>query len=123
VQWGSIRFHRQSLKNLGAAMLKTRKICAVMLDTLGREVFVRRSVDEGPNGWPTHGEEVQVPRGGTVTLTTDENAKQSNTVFPVNYASLPGASCWFCLCGRLAQALHSTLPRRMATVADTPRWR
>ena len=76
-------------------MLKTRRLCAVMLDTLGREVFVRRSADVTEDGWLTQKGEVEVARGGKVTLTVDENAKQTNKIFPVNYNRLPGARCGY----------------------------
>jgi hypothetical protein len=36
--WGPIEYHRRSLDNLQAAMRKSRKLCAIVLDTLGREV-------------------------------------------------------------------------------------
>ena len=35
-QWGSLDFHRASLANLAEAMARTRKLCAIMLDTSGR---------------------------------------------------------------------------------------
>jgi hypothetical protein len=41
--WGPIEYHRRSLDNLQAAMRQSRKLCAIMLDTLGREVWVCRS--------------------------------------------------------------------------------
>ena len=103
-QWGSVKFHRKSLQNLGKAMLETKRLCAVMLDTLGREVFVRRDVEVDEAGWPKHGDEIEVPMGGHVTLSVDPNAKQTNTVFPVNYDSLPGARP--CRCGTAATARH-----------------
>jgi pyruvate kinase len=36
--WGPLEYHRRSLDNLQTAMKKTRRLCAIMLDTLGREV-------------------------------------------------------------------------------------
>jgi hypothetical protein len=90
LQWGSVAYHRKSLQNLAQAILESKRLCAVMLDTLGREVFVKRDVEVGPDGWPTHGKEVAVPMGGSITLTVDESAVQTDTVFPVNYKDLPG---------------------------------
>jgi pyruvate kinase len=40
--WGPIEYHRRSLDNLQTAMKKSRKLCAIVLDTLGREVSVWR---------------------------------------------------------------------------------
>ena len=37
LQWGTLDFHARSLANLKTAMRRTRKLCAVILDTLGRE--------------------------------------------------------------------------------------
>lgn len=91
MQWGSVEYHRRSLQNLAKAMFETKRLCAVMLDTLGREVFVRRDVEVGPDGWPKHGKEIEVPLGGQITLTIDDAAKQTDTMFPVNYKNLPGA--------------------------------
>lgn len=36
------------------AMTRTKKLCAVIVDTLGREVMVRRPCVFGPDGWPAH---------------------------------------------------------------------
>jgi hypothetical protein len=36
--WGPIEYHRRSLDNLQTAMRQSRKLCAIVLDTLGREV-------------------------------------------------------------------------------------
>lgn len=90
LQWGSLPFHMQSLRNLGKAMLKTRKLCAVMVDTLGREVFVRREFTLGDDDWPKHGSAVQVKTGGQIKLVMDPDAKQTDTVFPINYPKLAG---------------------------------
>lgn len=47
-QYGSTEYHRQSLKNLQEAVRRTRRLCAVVLDTFGRELVIRREyeVDE-----------------------------------------------------------------------------
>ena len=46
--YGSTEYHKQSLRNLQTAVRKTRRLCAVILDTMGRELVVRREyeVDE-----------------------------------------------------------------------------
>lgn len=48
MQYGSVEYHKQSLRNLQAAVRKTRRLCAVVLDTFGRELVIRReyAVDE-----------------------------------------------------------------------------
>jgi hypothetical protein len=37
LQWGTLEYHVKSLNNLQTAMHRTRKLCAVIVDTLGRE--------------------------------------------------------------------------------------
>ncbi len=51
-QWGSLDFHKKSLSNLGEAMRKTRKLCAVVIDTIGRELIVNRPTVDEVDGWP-----------------------------------------------------------------------
>lgn len=96
MQWGSLPFHQQSLRNLALAMLQTRKLCAVMVDTLGREVYVRREYSLGEDNWPKHESSVEVKTGGQIQLVMDPSAKQTDTVFPINYSKLTGANCAFC---------------------------
>ena len=42
VQWGSVDYHKQSLRNLQKASQQTRRMCAVILDIVGRELMIRR---------------------------------------------------------------------------------
>ena len=41
-QWGSVDYHKQSLRNLQKACQQTKRMCAVILDTVGRELMIRR---------------------------------------------------------------------------------
>lgn len=66
VQWGTMDYHRQTLDNVAEASRRTRKLCAVMLDTLGREIVVRRNATIGPDGWPVHEETMKVVSGQKV---------------------------------------------------------
>lgn len=91
MQWGPIEFHRKSLQNLEIAMQKTCKLCAVMLDTLGREIFVRRAFQIGPDGWPVHDASFDIQAGQKVTLTTNPDATATAELLPVNYPGLVGA--------------------------------
>ncbi len=50
--WGPIEYHKKSLDNLMEAMKRTRKLCAIVIDTLGREVMIRRPFRIDPDGWP-----------------------------------------------------------------------
>ena len=42
MQWGPVDYHRQSLRNLQQASQQTRRMCAVILDIVGRELMIRR---------------------------------------------------------------------------------
>ena len=47
-QWGPVEYHEQSLKNLAVAMQRTKRLCAIIVDTIGREIMINRpfSLDE-----------------------------------------------------------------------------
>jgi hypothetical protein len=38
---GPLDFHRNSLLNLSEAMRRTRRLCATVIDTMGRELMIR----------------------------------------------------------------------------------
>ncbi len=65
-QWGTLDYHKQTLRNVAEASKRTHKLCAVMVDTLGREILVQRPSTLGPDGWPVHEENVTVKAGGEV---------------------------------------------------------
>jgi pyruvate kinase len=44
--WGSYEFHHKSLSSLQEAMKRSRRLCAIVLDTLGREIMVLRQPDK-----------------------------------------------------------------------------
>ena len=60
LQWGPVEYHKQSLRNLEQAVKRTRRLCAVLVDTLGRELMIRRTYTLSEDGWPVH---EQVERG------------------------------------------------------------
>lgn len=45
LQWGSPEYHKQSLRNLQIATQKTKHLCAVILDTVGRELMIKRDYE------------------------------------------------------------------------------
>jgi len=47
-------------------MRKTRKLCAVMLDTTGREIMVMREHEIDEKGWPEHVNNMEVKEGQKV---------------------------------------------------------
>jgi pyruvate kinase len=87
--WAPIEYHKVSLRNLHEAMRRTRRLCAVMLDTLGRELMIRRKYGVDENGWPGIFEQLNVKQGQTVTITSDPSAECSDSVFPVTYSKFP----------------------------------
>ncbi|KAL3159599.1 hypothetical protein ABBQ38_010011 [Trebouxia sp. C0009 RCD-2024] len=83
--WGPVEYHKQSLQNLQEAVKKTRRLCAVLLDTLGRELMIRRSYSLDEKGWPKHDGAFEVKRGAEVIVTTDLNAVASSSCMPITY--------------------------------------
>ena len=66
MQWGSLDFHKKSLANLGEAMKRTRKLCAVMVDTIGRELIINRPTTDDQDGWPKFEKGISVSLGDKV---------------------------------------------------------
>ncbi|KAH9550425.1 hypothetical protein CY35_10G071800 [Sphagnum magellanicum] len=79
--WGDEDYHQETLENLKRAVKNTRRLCAVMLDTVGPELYV---VNE--KGTP-----IELVEGEQVILTPDKNKQASSKVLPVNYDSLAAA--------------------------------
>ncbi|WIA20807.1 hypothetical protein OEZ85_005164 [Tetradesmus obliquus] len=86
--WGGLDFHRATLAALNAAMANTKKLCAVVLSSLGREVMVRRQCVIGDDGWPAHPDPFNVTAGQTLMITTRQDVEASPTVLPVTYPLL-----------------------------------
>ncbi|EIE23527.1 pyruvate kinase [Coccomyxa subellipsoidea C-169] len=83
--WGSLDFHKKSLSNLAEAMRKTRKLCAIVVDTIGRELIVNRPTTDEEDGWPKFEKGISVKANDTVILTTKEGATLSGNTLPVSY--------------------------------------
>lgn len=88
--WGPLEYHQTSLRNLQEAMRRARRLCAVMVDTLGREVMVRRPFVPDESGWPNFEESIHVKEGQRVTLTTRGDVKASAEVLPVTLKNFTG---------------------------------
>jgi pyruvate kinase len=87
--WAPIEYHRISLQNLQEAMRRTRRLCAVMLDSLGRELMVRRKYGVDENGWPGIFDQLVIKAGAPVTITTDSAAECSPALLPITYPRFP----------------------------------
>ncbi|XP_050935708.1 pyruvate kinase 2, cytosolic-like [Cucumis melo] len=62
--WGSPDYHQETLENLKIAVKSTKKLCAVMLDTVGPE------------------------EDGFVVLTPNQELEASSELLPINYGGL-----------------------------------
>lgn len=85
--WGTMEFHERSLQNLQMAVKNTRRLCAVMLDTVGREIFVKRPHKIAENGWPYHDNVISIKESERVVLTARDVPASAN-VWPLNYNKL-----------------------------------
>eukprot|EP01025_Chloroclados_australasicus_P011954 TRINITY_DN1540_c0_g1_i2.p1 TRINITY_DN1540_c0_g1~~TRINITY_DN1540_c0_g1_i2.p1 ORF type:complete len:685 (+),score=86.36 TRINITY_DN1540_c0_g1_i2:65-2056(+) len=85
LSWAPLDYVRTSLRNLQEAMKQTQKICAICLDIMGREIYVKRPFEMDEHGWPVHTETYTYEKGDQVVLTTKPDAVASKEVFPVNY--------------------------------------
>ncbi|PSC76198.1 pyruvate kinase [Micractinium conductrix] len=87
--WAPIEYHRTSLLNLQEAMRRTKRLCAVMLDCLGRELMIKRKYGVDENGWPGVFEQLQITKGQKVTITTDTTADCTSSLLPITYPKFP----------------------------------
>uniref|UniRef100_A0A803MZR0 Pyruvate kinase n=2 Tax=Chenopodium quinoa TaxID=63459 RepID=A0A803MZR0_CHEQI len=79
--WGDADTHRQTLENLKAAVKSTKKLCAVMLDTVGPELQVVNKT----------GKEIALKENEFVTLTPDLDQDASSDLLPINFNGLAKA--------------------------------
>ncbi|KXZ56864.1 hypothetical protein GPECTOR_1g78 [Gonium pectorale] len=87
--WGPLEYHKRSLTNLNAAMKRVRRMCAVMVDTLGREMLIKRRFTLGPDGWPQHESPIKVSAGTSITITIRDDVEATPTLLPITYAKFP----------------------------------
>ncbi|CAN6566819.1 unnamed protein product [Malus baccata var. baccata] len=79
--WGDAQFHQETLGNLKVAMKSTKKLCAVMLDTVGPELqVVNRS--EHP---------ISLQEDTLVVLTPDQDKEATSNLLPINFSGLAKA--------------------------------
>ncbi|KAF8021847.1 hypothetical protein BT93_G2097 [Corymbia citriodora subsp. variegata] len=79
--WGNAEFHQETLENLKAAVKSTKKLCAVMLDTIGPELQVVNKT-EGP---------IPLEADTLLVLTPDQDKKSSSNLLPINFSGLSKA--------------------------------
>ncbi|KAK8562016.1 hypothetical protein V6N12_049071 [Hibiscus sabdariffa] len=79
--WHDPEYHQETLENLKAAVKLTKKLCAVMLDTVGPEL---RVVNKS-------GQAISLTADSTVILTPDEGKEATSELLPINFDGLSKA--------------------------------
>jgi pyruvate kinase len=76
--WGDEAYHQETLENLKIAVKNTRRLCAIMLDTVGPELQV-----VNPSNEP-----INLTQGDKILLTPDKKVVASSKILPMNYPEL-----------------------------------
>ncbi|KAI4300402.1 hypothetical protein L6164_033785 [Bauhinia variegata] len=76
--WGDAEYHEETLENLKTAIKITKKLCAVMLDTVGAELQVVNK----------SGKSISLQADGQVVLTPYQGQEVSSEVLPINFDGL-----------------------------------
>ncbi|GAA0150155.1 kinase [Lithospermum erythrorhizon] len=79
--WGDAEYHQETLDNLRAAIKTTKKLCAVMLDTVGPELQVVNK-SETP---------ISLKADDTLILTPHQGQEASSQVLPITFDGLSKA--------------------------------
>ncbi|KAL2895887.1 Pyruvate kinase 1 cytosolic [Bienertia sinuspersici] len=73
-----IDYHQETIDNLRIASRNEKKLCAVMLDTVGPEILISNK----------EGKSIELKAEDLVTFTSDITIEPSAQVLPINYAGL-----------------------------------
>ncbi|KAL2978711.1 hypothetical protein AAZX31_13G132400 [Glycine max] len=79
--WHDPEYHQETLENLKAAIKSTKKLCAVMLDTVGAEMQVVNKSEKA----------ISLEANGQVVLTPDQGQEASSEILPINFDGLAKA--------------------------------
>lgn len=79
--WMDAAYHQETLDNLRKAAQNVKKLCPVMLDTLGPEIQVHNST----------GEPIELKAGNHVTITPDTSKAPSADILPIKFGDLAKA--------------------------------
>nr|GEU30240.1 pyruvate kinase 1, cytosolic-like [Tanacetum cinerariifolium] len=79
--WGNAEFHQQTLENLKLAIKRTKKLCAVMLDTIGPELQVLNKTERP----------ISLDEETLVTLTPNQEKEATSNLLPINFNGLSKA--------------------------------
>ncbi|XP_062174833.1 pyruvate kinase 1, cytosolic-like [Alnus glutinosa] len=78
---GDAEFHQETLENLKIAVKSTRKLCAVMLDTVGPELQVVNKTEHP----------ISLQADTLVVLTPDQEKEATSNLLPINFCGLSKA--------------------------------
>ncbi|GLT69322.1 hypothetical protein SLA2020_414810 [Shorea laevis] len=78
---GDPEYHKETLENLKAAVKSTKKLCAVMLDTVGPELQVVNKSEKS----------ISLQVDGFVVLTPNQEIEASSELLPINFDGLSKA--------------------------------
>lgn len=79
-------FFDRTYENLLKACQETKKMCAIMLDLTGRELYIQSKYAVGEDGWPRRVESpVSVESGQVIYLSCDKADMGKKDTFLVNY--------------------------------------
>ncbi|XP_072979155.1 pyruvate kinase 1, cytosolic-like [Typha angustifolia] len=76
--WGDIDYHQQTVDNLRLAVKSTKKLCALMLDTVGPELQIVNKSERA----------ISLENNASVVLTPDQDKEASPALLPVNFGGL-----------------------------------
>ncbi|KAJ6358039.1 hypothetical protein OIU78_005796 [Salix suchowensis] len=79
--WGDAEYHQETLENLKAAVKSTKKLCAVMLDTVGPELQVINKTEHP----------ISLLEDSFVVLTPDQDKEATSSLLPINFTGLSSA--------------------------------
>ncbi|XP_059628403.1 pyruvate kinase 1, cytosolic-like [Cornus florida] len=79
--WGDVEFHQETLENLKVAIKSTKKLCAVMLDTVGPELQVVNKTEHP----------ISLEAETLVVLTPDQDQEACSNLLPTNFGGLAKA--------------------------------
>lgn len=83
--WGPLEFHRNSLAFLQEAMKRSRRLCATVIDTMGRELMIRGQWQANDQGYPWVLGRNEIKTGQRINLTTREDAVADESTLPIMY--------------------------------------
>ncbi|GAX81789.1 hypothetical protein CEUSTIGMA_g9217.t1 [Chlamydomonas eustigma] len=83
--WGPLEYHRNSLSLLQEAMKRTRRLCGIAVDTMGRELMIRGQWQANDQGYPWVLGRNEVATGQKLIITTKEDAVADEKTLPIMY--------------------------------------